>query len=322
KAALLRVLETTRGTPAFVELVKDFKLAGQEEGLIEVAAGAGGEAIGGEAVRLISETGGTNALRQALAMGPEARRSALIQALSGTADVRAVGMLAEAVGSSTSSVADRATAIRGLARTEAGARELLGLAEKERLEEPAKTTASLALAQSRWPEIRTAAARVLPLPKTADGGELPSIAALVEARGDAARGAKVFASEQASCSKCHKVGATGTDFGPALTQIGTKLGRQALYEAILDPSSGISFGYEGWEIETRSGEEIFGLLASETEEELAIKQQAGTVVRVRKADVLRRERQKLSIMPAGLASVIGRQDLVDLVEYLTTLRAP
>ena len=322
KGALLRVLETTRGTAAFVELVRDFAISGQEDGLLEVAAGSAGESARSEAVRLLLDRGGTETLRRGLADPSAARRSALIQALAGTADPRGVALLSEVTNASGTSVPDRAAAIRGLARSEAGARELLRLAAEGRLEEPGRTTAGLALAQSRWPEVRSEASKVLPPPRSADGGELPSVAELVTARGDALRGAKVFAGEQASCSKCHRVGDQGVDFGPALSQIGTKLGRQALYESILDPSSGISFGYEGWEVETRDGEEIFGILASETEEELAIKQQTGVVLRLKKSGVVRRERQKLSVMPAGLASVMGRQDLVDLVEYLTTLKAP
>ena len=53
KAAVLRVVETTRGTPPFVELVRDFKLTDQEAGLIEVAEKFPGESAGAEAVRLL-----------------------------------------------------------------------------------------------------------------------------------------------------------------------------------------------------------------------------------------------------------------------------
>lgn len=324
KAALMRVVDSTRGTPAFVELVRDFELKGQEEGLLEVAARHPADPAAAEAIRLILDGGGLETFRTQARSAAVERQEAWIQAASNTADPRVVPLLLDVVKAEGRSTTSRAVAIRGLARTEAGARELLHYAAETQggLEEPGRTTASLALAQSRWPEIRSEAAKVLPAPKTADGGELPSVSELIRLRGDAVRGAVVFQSEQASCSKCHVAGRVGLDFGPALSQIGTKLGRQALYESILDPSSGISFGYEGWNVETRGGDEVFGILASETDEELAIKQQTGAVVRLKKSDVLRRERQQLSIMPAGLASVLSRQDLVDLVEYLTTLRAP
>lgn len=322
KGALMRVVDSTRGTPAFVELVRDFELKGEEDGLLEVAAKHPGDPAAPEAIRLLLESGGLERMRKAWQGADSARQAAWTEATAQSADPRGIPILVEAVSVAGTSTPSRATAIRGLARTEAGARVLLRLAGEGVLDEPARTTASLSLAQSRWPEIRREALKILPPPKSADGGELPSVSELVGLRGDVARGATIFQSEKASCSKCHLAGAVGMDFGPALTQIGTKLGRQALYESILDPSSGISFGYEGWSVETRGGEEVFGILASETAEELAIKQQTGAVVRLKKSEVLRRERQKLSVMPAGLASVLSRQELVDLVEFLTTLKGP
>jgi len=324
ETAFMRVLEGTRGTPAFVELVRDFGVKGQADGLVEVAlAQAEAEgSVAAEAVRLVLEEAGVEGLRRAGAGLDAGKRARWTQAVARVTDARVVPVLVAWVKASGTPVAERAAAIRGLARTEAGARELLRLAGDGGLEEPGRTTAGLALAQSRWPEVRAEAARLLPAPRSADGGELPPVSELVKLRGDAVRGAEVFRSEAAACSKCHRVGDDGVDFGPALSQIGTKLGRQALYEAILDPSSGISFGYEGWEVGMRDGEEVFGILASETGEELVIRQQTGAMVRLRKSDIVRRERQELSVMPAGLAAVMGRQELVDLVEYLTTLRAP
>ncbi len=322
KTALMRVLETTRGTPAFVEIVRDFGLMGQEEGLLEVVAANADGTSGAQAIRMVLETDDRASILEAMRKADPERRLVILQAVADSGDPKGVSILVETVLASGTSTTSRAVAIRGLARTEAGARELLRLGAGDGLDDAARTTASLALAQSRWPEIREEAGKVLPLPRSADGGELPPVGELVNERGDAVRGAKIFGGEQAACGKCHRVGDVGTDFGPALSQIGTKLGRQALYESILDPSSGISFGYEGWSVETRDGEEVFGILASETADELSIRQPGGAVVRVKQSDVIRRERQQLSVMPAGLASALTRRDLVDLVEYLTTLRAP
>lgn len=322
KAAVLRVLATTRGTPAFVDLVRDFNLDGQESGLLEVAAALPAEAAGPEAIRLVLHSGRAEALRTAVREGPAERRAGLVQALANSAEVAGIPLLIEVAQDSGAPGDLRSTAVRGLGRTETGARELLKLGREGRLVEGLRTSASLSLAQSRWPAIREEASQVFPSPRAADGAELPPLRELVQQSGDAARGSKVFRSERAACIKCHRVGEEGIDFGPALTQIGTKLGKQALYDSILDPSAGISFGYEGWTLVLKNGDEVFGILASETAEELAIKQQTGAVVRVRKPEITSRDRQKLSAMPAGLGQLLTRQELVDLVEYLTTLKAP
>ena len=107
-----------------------------------------------------------------------------------------------------------------------------------------------------------------------------------------------------------------------MSEIGSKLGKDALYESILDPSAGISFGFEAWQVELNDGEEAYGLLVSETADELAIKDLNGIVSRYKKSAVHDRRQMKLSLMPAGLQQSMTAQDLVDLIEYLASLKKP
>ncbi len=139
-------------------------------------------------------------------------------------------------------------------------------------------------------------------------------------KGDAGRGAEVFALADVACINCHQVNSKGIDFGPRLSEIGTKLAKEALYESIIDPSAGISFGYEGWQIQLKNGDEALGLIVSETNDELAVKTQNGIVTRYKKSELEKRTKMNISIMPAGLQQAMSVQDLVDLVEYLTTLK--
>jgi len=62
------------------------------------------------------------------------------------------------------------------------------------------------------------------------------------------------------------------------------------------------------------------LIASETETDLSIKAPGGVVLSYKKADIAGRTKQALSIMPAGLQALMSPDELVDLVEYLTTLK--
>ena len=70
----------------------------------------------------------------------------------------------------------------------------------------------------------------------------------------------------------------------------------------------------------KGGEEAYGLIVSDTAEEIAVKTQAGIVTRYKKSDVARREQQKLSLMPAGLQQTMTTGEIVDLVEYLASLK--
>jgi putative heme-binding domain-containing protein len=93
-----------------------------------------------------------------------------------------------------------------------------------------------------------------------------------------------------------------------------------MYESILDPSAGISFGYEAWNVELKSGDELYGIIVSDTPEHVAVKTVGGIVNKCRPGDIARRDQSKLSIMPAGLQQNMSTQDLVDLIEYLVSLK--
>jgi putative heme-binding domain-containing protein len=116
------------------------------------------------------------------------------------------------------------------------------------------------------------------------------------------------------------VNGRGTAIGPDLSQIGDKLGKDALFAAILDPNNGIAFGYEAWTVAAGDDEEIHGLIVSETAGELAVKDLSGIVHRLDKSRVTRREASSLSLMPAGMQATMSVQELVDLVAYLSRLR--
>ena len=100
----------------------------------------------------------------------------------------------------------------------------------------------------------------------------------------------------------------------------TKLGKDALYESIIDPSAGISFDYEAWQVNLKNGDEAFGLIISETADEITVKTQTGIVTSYKKIDIESRQKMTMSIMPAGLQQAMPVSDLVDLVEYLASLR--
>jgi putative heme-binding domain-containing protein len=61
---------------------------------------------------------------------------------------------------------------------------------------------------------------------------------------------------------------------------------------------------------------------SDTADEITLKTQNGITSKYKKADISSRTQMKTSIMPAGLQLTMSQQDLVDLVEYLSTLKKP
>jgi len=317
KAAVVKVLDRTRGTAQFVEIVRDFKIRDQDPALLEMVVRNPNNSTGVEALRLILANQDVELLKTSLA-GTNAVEVA--EALGHTGGKEMVPLLEPIVADPKRDLALRKQAVRALAQAQEGAAALLRLVRDAKLPDDVKSVAASELNQVRWANLKTEAARLLPLQPGRDALPLPPVTELLKMPGDAKRGAEVFRRDTVGCIKCHQVNGEGIDFGPNLSEIGTKLAREALYDAILDPSAGISFGFEAWQIELKNGDEAYGLIVSETAEELALKTQGGIVTRYKKGDLAKREQQKLSLMPAGLQQAMSTQDLVDLVEYLASLK--
>src|ERR1043165_2015654 len=63
KAAVIKVLDKTKGTPQFVEIVRDFKIQGQTKELVDFAAKHPSDSTGVEALRIAFAESGAAALQ-------------------------------------------------------------------------------------------------------------------------------------------------------------------------------------------------------------------------------------------------------------------
>ena len=322
KETVYKLLDRTRGTPNFVRLVKHFKIKGQEPALLEFAIANPSDETGVEALRMVLTGADHKLIEDRLRGGDTKSALALAEAFGNSGSKDAGKFLLPIVRDDKSDVALRKQSVRSLAKTEDGAAAILQLARENQLAEALRFTASAELSKARWDTIKSEAAKVLPLPEGQNSKPLPPLADLLKRAGNIENGRRIFNSQTAACASCHKVKGQGMDVGPDLSEIGSKLAKEALYESILDPSSGISFGYEAFQLELKNGDEPYGLIASETADEIAIKNNAGIVTRYKKTDVKSRQQMKLSIMPAGLQQAIAVSELVDLIQYLTSLKKP
>ena len=139
---------------------------------------------------------------------------------------------------------------------------------------------------------------------------------MLNKQGDLTRGKAVF---QTICSNCHQVKNEGVNFGPDLSEIGSKLSKEALYTAILFPDQGISFGFEGYRIQLNDGSTAIGKIVSETADKIEM-QFMNNRQTVDKEKVTSRVKLETSLMPSNLQSSMGEQELIDLVVYLESIR--
>jgi putative membrane-bound dehydrogenase-like protein len=186
-----------------------------------------------------------------------------------------------------------------------------------RMKRPTPGTASAPLPDFTKP----VAASTSAAQRSKDGRTLPPPAELARLTGDAAHGASVFRnSTGANCIACHQIGEEGRMVGPPLSTVGQKLSKEQLYQAILFPNDAILMGYETWLVRTKKGDVFAGLKTTDTPEQVTIKDSQGKYHDVDVTEVDRKVVQKVSLMPEGLAGTMTMRELVDLVEYLTTLR--
>lgn len=319
KAAVGKVLTATRGTPAFVDLIKHFQIKDQNLALLEIALKNPVEPAAIEAIRWILATGDKPLLNDSLNQTNQALVLKTVEALGQAGQPQAVPFLEPLLISNRPPEVRRA-AVSALAQSQEGCRRLLALAREQRLPDSLAGTARAALHSARWPDIQREAADLLPLPQTRNAEPLPPLRELAQRTGDAARGALVFSRPDVGCINCHQVHNAGVNFGPDLSEIGGKLAREAIYESILDPNAGISFGYESYELALESGDEAYGLMVSETADEIALKDTRGIVTRYKKSEIKQKRQLPISAMPAGLQQNMAVEDLIDLVEYLSSLK--
>jgi putative heme-binding domain-containing protein len=172
----------------------------------------------------------------------------------------------------------------------------------------------------QYANLKDPIAQQFPLPNALGGQPLPPIAELVKLKGDIAKGRAVFERAESACVTCHKVADKGMDFGPALSEIGTKLPKEAIYESIINPNAGVSMGFETWQFTMKEGGAAMGVLRSETAEDVVVALPGGATTKIPKLNLVKREKLPNSMMPSGLNQALSKDDLVDLVEYLASLK--
>jgi len=132
----------------------------------------------------------------------------------------------------------------------------------------------------------------------------------------AALGRQVF--ERTGCVKCHTTVTENTPLAPSLKGIATAQKIDYLIESVLYPSKIIKTGYETERIETKNGKVVTGLVKDEGDTLRIL--QADAELRIKKKDVEERSIQKVSLMPDGQEKLLSREEFLDLIAYLQTLR--
>lgn len=318
KESVARYLKSVSGTPEYLRVVEALNFVDAAPDLLEQALATPNEAEGIEAARVLLRLRQIAMLQEALKSEEPERANAALAVFGRIGNQVSVETIATVIGDSEQDIAYRTFAVRAISKSRRGEMTLVEMVEQGKLDKRLEFAASDVLHASSDSGIKARIEELIPLPESASSEPLPPIATLIERKGDIAAGQIVFETV-GTCSKCHKVAGEGKEVGPDLTEIGSKLSREAMYESILAPSAGISHNYESYLVSTIDGTLVTGILQSETDDSVLLKDAEAIVHNIAQDDIEDMVKQTVSIMPAGLQEEMSAKQLVDLVEYLTTL---
>jgi putative heme-binding domain-containing protein len=132
--------------------------------------------------------------------------------------------------------------------------------------------------------------------------------------GVVARGRRIF--EERLCFRCH-----GNDgVGPDLTGIATRLSREDLFTAILEPSRDISPAWQGKQFRVRNGATYIGVPVYESPTATLIQVGADATIRLTGDEILSVESSRISLMPPGLLNGLEDGEIADFYAFMKTLK--
>ncbi|MCI0639268.1 MAG: hypothetical protein L0Y70_09340, partial [Gemmataceae bacterium] len=265
---------------------------------------------------------------------PDDWKAEAIAALGKHGTQAARDRLSDFVESKEMSLPVRQAAVAALSGSRDGTQWLLKQVGDKGLAGDLESDLSRLLRNSPFADLKKQAQKLLPAPPKLDPKKLPSIPALLARRGNPERGQQVWAKSQkndAACMKCHVINPTrergkdnefGGNVGPELSVIGSKASRENLLDSILYPSKAVADQYIQWIVETNGGVVVNGLLMEETPDHLVLRDVNAKDHKIKVKDIASKNKAPTSLMPDNLLLFMSEDDLLDVVEYLYSLKSP
>ncbi len=135
-------------------------------------------------------------------------------------------------------------------------------------------------------------------------------------KGDPKKGMEIMKTQ--ACIACHSIKEEDPKRGPELNDIGGKLDREAIAEAILKPDAGIS---ESWVDVTKTDDSVMqGTLVEKTDSQVVIRDIAGISTTIKAADVKGIKTSASTLMGPHLMDTLTMEQFADVIAYLHSLK--
>ncbi|MDB6056431.1 MAG: putative rane-bound dehydrogenase, partial [Verrucomicrobiales bacterium] len=143
-------------------------------------------------------------------------------------------------------------------------------------------------------------------------GVIKKYRAALALTGDRLKGRAIWSK---NCVVCHNFHGEGATVGPSLTPLTDKTPEDFLV-AILDPNDAVEPRFTAYNIETKDGRSITGIMKTETGTTMTVALAGGNTETILRSDVQEIRASGRSLMPEGLEQSMTPQDLADLIAYL------
>ena len=314
KSAIDRSLETSKGSQQFLDVLAKYKIKNKNRELLDMAINDKNDETKAMAVKLVMANNGESLVRAAIHKDT-ATAMIVTGALGGSEDATIKDFLKSLLMDKTLNLKVRKKATQMFGNGYTGQEKLMALVSDKKLPAELRSAAQASLLKAWRSDIKSQAAAFYNT--GGSNNSLQSVTSLIKLSGNADNGKNMFMN---TCSSCHQVNNKGINFGPDLSEIGAKYGKEGLYQNVLNPDAGIAFGYEGFVFTTKDGNQLLGYITSETKEDMSVKMMGGTVSKIKKSDVVSKKPYEHSLMPAGLVNGMKQKEVVDLIEYLSVLK--
>ena len=316
KQSVIRVLSSVQDDSEFLNYAKRFKIKETNERLWKIVEQSKDNNNRASAMDILLEQNESDAIRERIT---DKSAEVILEAIGLVSNGKAIEFLKPLLLDRKLRSSAKNIVAKGLGRQLVGQKYLLELVNSDQLPPECEFTVANILLASSDQTIKEAASQKMKLPATKGSKPLAPITELVTRRGEVANGQAIFL-KQGTCANCHVVKGIGKEVGPDLSEIGSKLSRQAMYESILNPSAAVSHNYETYLAQTIDGLLVTGVLISETDDSVTLRTQDALTKVLAKEDLDGMRKKQQSLMPNDLQQNFSESDLVDLVEYLMTLK--
>lgn len=143
----------------------------------------------------------------------------------------------------------------------------------------------------------------------------------VIAKGNAARGERIFRRKDLSCMKCHSVSRAGGQVGPELSAVGGSSPVDYIVNSILNPNLAVKEQYVTKVFSLDSGKVVTGVVIDRDEVRVNVRDVTGSTITIPTADI-EEEAEGKSLMPQGLTKFLTHDELLDLARFISELGKP